>query len=138
MRMGFGLVGLLVTIGVIIVIWSKYTLPVAQQAVQTRNQVEQKFGPYSGASGVMKATDSMKVQPQPAGSRPTSLLVTDIVPGGPMAAFGLRKGDEVIEVGPTLVRDDADMAKAMLFEAPLRQLAVVVMRDGKRTTIGGQ
>ena len=43
MRAMFGLVSLLVTIGVIVMIMHYYTLPAVQQQTQIKKQVEEKF-----------------------------------------------------------------------------------------------
>jgi C-terminal processing protease CtpA/Prc len=135
MRAGFGLVAILVTLGVIIVIWSNYTLPVAKQAIQTKKKVEEQFSMntpegYADAQASITLTDAMR------GTKFDGLTVTAIVPGGAMnKTFGLLPGDQIVAIGGQRLRDppydDPEMARATLFEAKLRQQALTVVRNGQ-------
>src|SRR4051794_17597416 len=106
MRMAFGLVGILVAIGVVVWIMSVFYLPNVQQAVKTQNrirpQVEQMAGHTSDGE---KASDTIKVDAESSAGRMTSLIVTDVKAGGAMQNyFGVQKGDSIIEIGPQPVK----------------------------------
>jgi C-terminal processing protease CtpA/Prc len=135
MRAGFGLVAILVTLGVIIMIMHAYTLPAAQQAVQTKKKVEEQFG-MNTPEGMADAQASIVLDDATRGSRFNGLQVTSVVTGGPMnKTFGLLAGDEIVAIGGQRLRDapynDPEMARAMLYEAKLRQQPLTVMRNGQ-------
>ena len=131
MRMAFGLVGLLVTLGVIIMIMHSYTLPAAQQAIKTKQRVQNQFGSNS-PEGMEDAQNSIVLDDAMRGSHFDGLLVKGITPGGPMStAFGLLPGDKITAIGPISLRDnDSETAKALLFEAKLRTFPLTVLRNG--------
>jgi C-terminal processing protease CtpA/Prc len=142
MRAGFGLVAVLVTLGVIIVIMSTYTLPAAKQAVQTKKKVEEQFG-QNTPEGMADAQASITLDDAVRGSKFDGLQVTTIVPGGSMnKTFGLLAGDQIIAIGGQRLRDppynDPEMARAMLFEAKLRQQPLTVLRNGQEIQLIGQ
>src|SRR5437764_12636776 len=71
-----------------------------------------------------------------------SILVTSIIPNGPMAKyFGLQRNDSITEVGTSgvmqKVRDvgDAELAKAFILEAYQRQQPLTVIREGQQLTL---
>jgi C-terminal processing protease CtpA/Prc len=135
MRAGFGLVAILVTLGVIIVIWSNYTLPVAKQAIQTKKKVEEQFS-MNTPEGYADAQASITLDDAMRGTKFDGLTVTAIVPGGAMnKTFGLLAGDQIVAIGGQRLRDppydDPEMARATLFEAKLRQQALTVVRNGQ-------
>jgi C-terminal processing protease CtpA/Prc len=135
MRAGFGLVAILVTLGVIIVIWSNYTLPVAKQAIQTKKKVEEQFS-MNTPEGYADAQASITLDDATRGTKFDGLTVTAIVPGGAMSkTFGLLAGDQIVAIGGQRLRDppydDPEMARATLFEAKLRQQALTVVRNGQ-------
>jgi hypothetical protein len=134
MRVMFGLVSLLVTIGVIVMIMHYYTLPAVQQQTQIKKQVEEKFESNT-PSGYRAQQDSIDlVESLNAAGRFEGLKVNKIVPGGALQSyFGLVAGDVIVGIGeiqfapPT----DFEMARDMLFEAKLRQKDLTVVRGGK-------
>jgi len=134
MRVMFGLVSLLVTIGVIVMIMHYYTLPAVQQQTQIKKRVEEKFESNT-PSGYKAQQDSIDVVESTNGSgRFDGLQVKSIVPGGAMQTyFPLMAGDVIISVGE--VRFDSttgfDLARDMLFEAKMRQQDLTVVRGGK-------
>lgn len=132
MRMAFGLVGVLVTLGVIIMIMHSYTLPAAQQAIQTKKKVESQFGSNS-PEGMAAAQASIDLDDAERGGHFHGLLVKRVTPGGSMATdFGLMAGDEITAIGGLRLRDgnDFELAKAQLFEAKMRRQPLTVMRNG--------
>ena len=142
MRAMFGLVALLVCVGVVMWVFSLTSIPTAREGKKAQDQARQISG--RGENG-QAATDSFKVTPQMKGnSRLGSLLVTDVTPGGAMDQYyGLKKGDEIIEIttqgGMTKVgdasNDDAEMAKDKVQEAFQASGPIVVMRGGRAITL---
>jgi C-terminal processing protease CtpA/Prc len=135
MRAGFGLVAILVTLGVIIMIMHTYTLPAAKQAIQTRKKVEEQFS-MNTPEGMADAQASIVLDDATRGGRFNGLQVTSVVTGGPMnKVFGLLAGDQIVAIGGQKLRDppynDPEMARATLYEAKLRQQPLTVIRNGE-------
>lgn len=132
MRMAFGLVGVLVTLGVIIMIMHSYTLPAAQQAIKTKQRVQAQFGSNT-PEGMEDAQNSIVLDDAMRGSHFDGLLVKSVTPGGPMATdFGLAAGDIITAIGGMRLRDnnDPELARAQLFEAKMRRQPLTVTRAG--------
>src|SRR3954469_17477500 len=132
MRMAFGLVGVLVTLGVIIMFMHAYELPAAQKAIQTKKRVESQFGSNS-PEGYADAQASIVLDDAERGGKFQGLDVKSVTPGGPMARdFGFAPGDQIVAIGGQRLRDinDPEMARAMLFEAKMRRQPVTVLRGG--------
>ena len=141
MRLAFGLIGLLVTIGVIVMIMST-VLKKEQAVIRAGNEAREEVTQISGHGEDMKpAADSATIEEQqtPAGKL-DALVVKDIVTGGALEKyFGLKAGDVIIEVNGLKVREtpgnDAELSKAWLIEAYQKKQPIVVVRDGKRLTL---
>ena len=134
MRVMFGLVSLLVTIGVIIMIMHYFTLPAIQQQTQIKRHVEEKFESNTPSGYKAQQASIDLVESMNAAGRFEGLRVKSIVPGGALQSyFGLMAGDVIVGVGemrfapPT----DFDDAKAMLLEAKLRMQDLTVNRGGQ-------
>jgi hypothetical protein len=144
MRAAFGLVSILVAIGVVVMIMHYFYLPSVQQAVGVRKkvtpQVQQMGG--RGTDGV-DARKSISLDAEQSAGRMNSVIVTAIDPIGPMAKyFGLQVGDSIVEISPQggfmmPVRDMAssDEAKDQLLTAYQNSQQIVIVRDGKKTTL---
>jgi S1-C subfamily serine protease len=140
MRMAFGLVGVLVTLGVIIMIMSKYELPAAQQAIKTKQRVESQFGSNS-PEGLADAQASIVLDDVVKGGHFHGLLVKSVTPGGPMARdFGLAAGDTITAIGGMRLRDndDPELARAQLFEAKMRRQPLSVLRASAEIELKAQ
>ena len=140
MRMGFGLVGILVTIGIIAWFWGFVAHPAdtVRKGQEVRAQAAQIAG-VDAATG-MPATASIKLSARERNGRLDGLVVESIIPGGPMATyFGLRPDDVIVEIGDAgRVRDiagGAEMAEALACEAYQRKWPLVIERDGKPLTL---
>jgi hypothetical protein len=140
MRAGFGLIGLLVTVGVIVAIWSVYhpTEPV-RQGQQLRPQVEQLSG--RGADQ-QAAVESFQIDPQYEGGRLQALRVTQVSTDGAMERFyGLAPGDAIVEFGAAgtlmAVRDhsDPELVKALIHDSYRAGQPIVVVRAGERVML---
>lgn len=143
MKFGFGLVGLLVVIGIIAFLWGPggmHPADTARTGMEAQKQVRQLSG--QGDSG-MRVTDSAALEPQLKGNKIDSLLVKTVAQGGPMQQyFGLRVGDQIVEIGTRGMGlqkvsqfNDAGMAEASAYEAFQFQLPLVVIRDGQRVEL---
>lgn len=139
MRAIFGLVGILIAIGVLVYFMATggltHTQQVVEQGEKARHQAEQLAG--RDASGA-RVQDTITLDPQSSGGRLNSILVTDIVADGPMAKyFGLKRNDSIIQIGYMKVPDitDASMAKDLVYEAYQRRQELVIVRDGRNLTL---
>jgi hypothetical protein len=139
MRMAFGLVGILVAIGVVVWIMSAFYLPSAQQASTVQKNVVPKVEQIAGHTrDGERASDTIKVDAETSGGRMTGLIVTDVKAGGAMQNyFGLQKGDSIIEIGPQSVKGmgSADEAKDFLVDTYQRSGQITIVRDEKRMTL---
>src|SRR5882672_10260147 len=98
MRAGLGLVGILITVGVIVWIMYAVELPYTQSAISAGNSAKSQIEPLS-AEGVMRFDQSIDMDLETSGGRTNSVLVTKVVAGGPAAThFGLMRGDSIIEI----------------------------------------
>lgn len=142
MRMAFGLGGLLVTIGVIVLILKYAILPYNTAVIQKGHDARQEVEQMAGEKDGMRTRDSIKLEPQTNGEGKTvSLLVTSIVSGGPMESyFGLKRNDTITEINGMKIRDqnDGDLSVAMALEAYQRQQTLTVVRDGQALTLPQQ
>src|SRR5947207_10710091 len=138
MRAAFGLVGILVVIGVIAWIMYAVELPYDQVAIGAKQKVDAQLTPMS-ASGVADFNSSFDMALQNgSGGRLDGILVTRVTPAGPASTyFGLVKGDVIVALethgNRTRLRDisDSEMAKAQLIEAYQLQGTIVVVRNGQ-------
>lgn len=137
MRALFGLVSLLVVIGIIYLIFIKVEAPTIDAGQKAKDEARQISG--RGDDG-KAAIDSFKTDGKMRGSTLDSLTVTDVTPGGALAQYGLQKGDEITQVNGMKVGDlsvnDPETAKAMVVQNGFQAMApIVVMRDGKQITL---
>jgi hypothetical protein len=143
MRAMFGLVGLLVTLGIIVWIMGMYTPAVMKADKGAREQVNQIAGndPETGA----RASYSADLQPLNSGGKLSGVLVTRVQDDGAYGKyFGLQRNDTIIAAvyqGARMdIKDmngDEEMAKAQISEAYQRQGSLIVVRDGKQLELPG-
>ena len=134
MRMAFGFTGLLVSIAILAYVWSSYNEQAVRSAMPARSAAEQIAGVESGdLTGHVSEHIKLAQYAGPDGKL-RSIAVTQIDAGSSMQAYyGLRPGDQIIEVGPLKVRDyDGGTMIAQVQEAYQQKQALVVMRDGRR------
>jgi hypothetical protein len=148
MRAIFGIVGVLVTVGVIV--WfmggpggTDYVGTVLQANKQAKSQASQIAG-VDVETGE-HANQSAKFEPLTIGGKLNSLLVEELVPGGAYERyFGLKRHDAILAVeyveyqaNRMNVRDfgSDDDAKAHVEEAFRRKGHVYVMRDEKEVKL---
>jgi len=141
MRGMIGLVGLLVTLGVVLMIFKFIEAPTLEKGKEAHDQVQQISG--RGQDG-RSAMESFKTEPQMQGGRLNSLLVTDVTAGGAVEDYyGLKKGDRITFVTTQAglqkvneaANDDPEMAKIQVQEAFQGSRPIVVLRNGKSLTL---
>jgi S1-C subfamily serine protease len=137
MRALFGLVSLLVVLGIGLLIFRNFEAPVIKQGEKAQDEARQMSG--HGDDG-KAAIQSFETQGKMKGSNLEGLTVTSVTPGGAMEKYGLRTGDEIVEVGDMKVGDmsanDPETAKANVVQEGFQKMKpVVVMRNGKRVTL---
>src|SRR5687767_2584780 len=135
MRMGFGLVSVLVVLAIIL-IWFKNTqVPVIEKGQEAKEQAKQIAG---RGPDQLPASQSVKLEPQMKNNQIESLLVTEVTPGGALDQyFGLKKGDVIVKVGQFDIRGNPynEQAEVMVFEAAQTNKEIIVLRSGQRVTL---
>jgi hypothetical protein len=144
MKAAFGLVGLLVTLGVIVWIMSAFYLPYTKTAIQIQQKQTprvQQFGGYDNSSGAPINT-TYKLEPQEQDGKVQSLLVTSLDPNSAMVkVYGLQRDDSIVAISwhgdMERVRDvgDAEAAEDRIIEAYRGSEPIIVMRDGQEMTL---
>lgn len=137
---GIGFIGLLISMFIVLYLWSPHTAQVSQTYTTMKPQVEKLAG--RDETG-MKNQDSIKLEAQQSSGRLKGILVTSIVAGGPMQKhMGLQADDLIVEVGMggslTKVGDitgGAEMVIALIWQAPQQNQPLVVERAGQRITL---
>jgi hypothetical protein len=141
MRAGIGLLSILIAVAIILFVAFSgpkggYIPAVVSAGSVAQSQAQQLSGQDENG---MRAQDSIAMEEADAGGQLRGLTITAIIPTGPMAtAYGLLKGDEIVQVGPMRLRDmnnDAELAKAMVFESYQRNEPLLVLRNGQELTI---
>src|ERR1700722_11568126 len=93
MRMAFGLLSLLLGVGLVAYLYVSKSGNDIHTAQKATEQVEHMAN--IGADGT-RADKSITLEPVNADGKVTGMKVTDILPGGPMQVnFGLKKGDTI-------------------------------------------
>lgn len=140
MRAAFGLIGILGFLVAIILIWYFAYLPYTQQVLTSgksaQQQAEQLAGVDSNLGG--RVTENIKFEPVMAANKVRGLQVKSISLGSSYQShYGILVGDVIDVIGPQSVRDydDAEMAKAMAYEAYQRQWDLGVIRNGQHLTL---
>lgn len=136
MRAAFGLVGLLVVVGIIMLLFSTYSLPVAKRGKQAQDQVREIAGRDENNAPV---TDAITLDAQDRNGRMEGAVVTDITAGSAIEKkYGLQKGDLIVALGPLTVKDhisSAGEARDFLLDAYQKNQPVIVMRGWERLTL---
>lgn len=144
MRAAFGLIGILATVGVLILILagpggyldhSKASLDAGRKASAQVNVIS-----GNAPNGMVRAIDtiSFKLDRTDSG-KIRGLLVSAIVPDGAMAQrYDLKVNDLIVDLGAMevdfLVQGQED-AEAFLTDAYQRGSSITIMRDGQRITL---
>jgi len=141
MRGTVGLVGLLLTLGLVLMIFKYFEAPTLEKGKEAQDQVQQISGRGQDGKSVM---DSFKMEPQLQNGRLNSLLVTEVTPGGAVDDYyGMKKGDRITfitnQAGLTKIgdasNDDPELAKIQVQQAFQGSLPIVVTRGGNSLTL---
>jgi membrane-associated protease RseP (regulator of RpoE activity) len=68
-------------------------------------------------------------------SRPKGLVLSDVVPGGPAAAAGLKAGDRITEIDTHEIANAADLMFVLTMGKPGQPARITYVRDGKTYTV---
>ena len=144
MRVAFGLVGILVTIGAMIWIFHAVEGPSIQQSMNIKKKVEPQVQQMAGkdASG-FDARESIKLADESHNGKLTGVLVTAITDGGAMEKyFGLKRGDVITEISeggealmPVSGMSSASEAKDALLTAYQNSQHIVVVRNEQKVNL---
>ena len=140
MRLGFGLLSLL--IGVAILFYISFggehggemgvTLQANKNATEQGNQIAGRSMDGTPIEGTIQLDEV------DAGGEFRRLKVLSITPGTPMdTAYGLKPGDEITRVGDLGVRDnnDAGLAKTLVYGAYQNNQPLGILRNGEEMTL---
>ena len=131
----FGLVSLLVVLGIMMIIFKTFEAPSLEQGKKAEDQAEQISG--RDASGV-PAFKSYTGEEADIGGHFHGIKIDTLSPGGPMeTAYGLKAGDVVVKIGDLDVTTlgDYSSGKGQLDQAFQMAAPLTVERDGATTVL---
>jgi S1-C subfamily serine protease len=135
MRIGFGLVSLLVVLGIMMMIFKMVEAPQIEVGQKAQQEVQQISG--RDANGV-PAYKSYTAQAYMRGNQFAGITVTDLTSGGPMeVGYGLKVGDVVLQIAGNDVQTfgDYESAKGQLDQAYQTAATLQVLRDGNKVLL---
>ena len=136
MRIAFGLVSLLVVLGIIMLLFSTYSAPMLKKGKTAQDDARQIAGRDENNAPV---TDAVTLDGQDRNGRMVGAVVADIVAGSTLQShYGLQKGDVIMEMGPLSVKDhmgSPSEAKDFLLDAYQKQQPLIVMRGSERLAL---
>ena len=144
MRAVFGLVGILVVVGVIVWILGAPGgyLDKTQADIKAGNKAKQQVNVIAGNSpdGEYPFRKTVTLDLATSGGKTQGLLITSVNPSGPAATYyGLQKGDVVIDLGQMgQVKNQtwsAEEALDWLDDAYRKQQQLIVVRNGQSITL---
>lgn len=135
MRAAFGLVGLLVAIGIIVAMMAvNHPADTVRKAEPARQMAQQLAGKDSEGK---PAKESITLSPEVINGKLKYVLVEDIEVGGAYEKYyGLKRNDSIIEASATDLRDqDAEMAIDLIHRAYQLRSPITVMRSGQKVEL---
>ena len=136
MRFAFGLVSLLVVVGILFLVFAKNEAPQIEAGQKAQDEAQQISG--RDANG-KPAKDSYKTEEFDAGGGGfKGLKVIDVTPGGAMETYyGLKVGDVILQLSGMDVSalGDYGSAKGMVDQAFQEAKTLTVDRDGAKITL---
>ena len=137
MRMAFGLISLLVVIAIILVVFAKTEAPTIKTGEKAQDAARQISGHGEDGGDAM---GSFQTQGKIRNGNLDSLTVTSVRPGGALSDYGLKTGDEILQVGDTklglLSNNDPELAKAMVAQEGFsKNKPIIVRRNGKELSL---
>jgi serine protease Do len=82
-----------------------------------------------------RPTLGLFVEPAPPDAAKPGVVVRDVVPGGPAAKAGLKRGDVIVKAGDQAVRDFDALVNTLAQHKPGDKLSFEVSRDGKSEAV---
>ena len=140
MRAGIGLLSILIAAAIIFYIsFGGPNGGVEGNALKQGKDMREQGNQIAGRdeNGV-PASESIKLDAVNNDGHLRRIKVVSVVPGGPFdAAYGLKAGDEITEIGGLGVdmNDDFKLAEAQVFESLQRNQPLTVRRDGQTMTL---
>jgi hypothetical protein len=136
MRAAFGLVSLLVVLGIVMLLFKVYEAPAIKTGTKMRDQAREIAGRDEDNAPV---TDAITLDAQDRNGRMEGAIVTDVTAGSAIEKkYGLQKGDVILEMGPLSVKEhmsSAAEAKDFLLDAYQKSQPLVVLRGFDRLTL---
>jgi hypothetical protein len=136
MRAAFGLVSLLVVLGIIMLMFNFYTAPMLKKGKATQDEARQVAGRDENNAPV---TDAIVLDAKDRNGQMEAAVVTDVVPGSTIQThYGLQKGDVILVLGQLTVKGNMsspEEAKDYLLYAYQRNEPVVILRGGEKLTL---
>jgi type II secretory pathway component PulC len=136
MRSIFSLAGILVVAGVIMWVYSRTEIPTLKQSENATNQAQQLSGHDTDGTPVAQ---TMTLEAHSTNNKLDGILVKDVLAGGAMErAYGLQKGDLMVQIGPMDVQswnNDGELAISLAQQAYQQSQTIVVMRNGQRVEL---
>jgi S1-C subfamily serine protease len=132
MRMVFGLISLLVVIGIMMLVFKTFEAPDIEQGQKVQEQAEQIAGRDANGAPAYKSYVGEEAD---VGSHFQGVKIDSLTPGGPMeTAYGLKAGDVVVQIGGMDVTTlgDYNSAKGQLDQAFQMAATLTVLRDGAK------
>ena len=132
MRSAVGLVGLLVTAGIIIMLMKIGYHPADQ--IERGRPAKEQAEQWAGVSDGVKVRDTIRYSSFESGGRFRGLMIDEMTPESPMRKFyHLKENDVVVEAMEMNFRDYSfDEAKAFVETAYQRTGRITILRDGQR------
>jgi hypothetical protein len=145
MRAIFGLVGILVTVGVIAWWMGKGGLDQTHSTIQAGNKAQQQVAQFGGMDTQTheNAAHSADLDTITSGGKLSGIVVTSVEPTGAYARyFGLKPNDTIVAIEYQGNRQDmkdfngdSDMAKIQVQEAYMKHGTLLVLRGESTTPI---
>jgi hypothetical protein len=136
MRAAFGLVSLLVVLGIIMLVFNFYSAPMLKQGKATQDQARQIAGRDEDNAPV---TDAITLDAKDRNGQMEAAVVTDVVAGSTIQThYGLQKGDVILVLGQLTVKGNMsspEEARDYLLYAYQRSEPVVILRGGEKLTL---
>jgi hypothetical protein len=136
MRAAFGLVSLLVVLGIIMLMFNFYTAPMLKKGKATQDQARQIAGRDEDNAPV---TDAITLDAKDRNGQMEAAVVTSVVPGSTIQThYGLQNGDVLLVLGQLTVKGNMsspEEAKDYLLYAYQRSEPVVILRGGEKLTL---
>ena len=135
MRVGFLLLGLIVTVGIMMILFRTYEAPEIVVGEHAQQQAQQIAGRDANGAPAM---DSYSAEEYAPGGSFKGIKITHLIDGGPMQTYyGLKVGDVVLQIkgNDVTVFNDYSMAKAELDQAYQESAPLLVQRGTQQISL---